>query len=150
MGGKTRISGRNNRGHICVRFRGGGHKRKLRLIDFKRTKNISAKVCSIEYDPNRSARISLLVYRDGEKKYILTPMSLKVGDTISSSNDSGISIGRSMFIEDIPLGSFIHNIELYPNKGGQLVRSAGTTAQLMAKIKNYAHIKMPSGEVRKI
>jgi len=146
--GKKRISGRDNSGRISVRFRGGGHKKKLRIIDFKRQKNIPAKIHSIEYDPNRSARISLLHYMDGEKKYILTPRFIKVGDIIEEA--MGFSPGRNMLVKDIPLGTLIHNIEIYPQKGGQLVRSAGTTAQLMAKDGKYSHIKMPSGEIRKI
>lgn len=148
--GKKRISGRNNSGKICIRFRGGGHKRRFRIIDFKRKKKIPAKVYSIEYDPNRSARISLLHYADGEKKYILTPRFIHIGDVIENSMTSHVSPGENMKIKDIPLGTAIHNIEIYPDKGGQLVRSAGTTAQLMAKDVKYSHIKMPSGEVRKI
>jgi large subunit ribosomal protein L2 len=148
--GKNRISGRNNSGKTCVRFRGGGHKRKLREIDFKYRKNIPAKVHSIEYDPNRSARISLLHYFDGEKKYIIAPRFFKVGKILKYDTDSGIYPGKNMPIKDIPLGLLIYNIELYPKKGGQLVRSAGTSAQLMAKGKKYAHIKLPSGEIRLI
>jgi large subunit ribosomal protein L2 len=149
--GKCRISGRDNTGKISVRFRGGGHKRRFRLVDFKRIKkDIPAKVFSIEYDPNRSARISLLHYADGEKKYIITPRNIKVGDKLHNSKSAKIKPGNCMPIRNIPLGTMIHNIEMRPNKGGQLVRSAGTSAQLMAKEKKYANIKMPSGEIRKI
>jgi len=148
--GKKNHAGRDNSGQICVRFRGGGHKRRLRTIDFKRTKEIPAKVCSIEYDPNRSARISLISYADGEKKYIITPLKLHVGDVLDSSDGHGIFPGRSMLLKDMPIGSLIHNIEISPGKGGQLVRSAGTVAQLTTKVGKYANIKMPSGELRKI
>jgi large subunit ribosomal protein L2 len=149
--GKRRISGRDNTGRISVRFRGGGHKRRLRLIDFKRKKNnIPAKVFSIEYDPNRSARISLLHYADGEKKYIITPKNVNVGDYVETGINVKINPGNCLPIKHIPLGTMIHNIEMKPHKGGQLVRSAGTCAQLMSKEKKYANIKMPSGEIRKI
>jgi len=143
--------GRNNLGRITARHIGGGHKRKYRLIDFKRNKpGIPAKVFSIEYDPNRSARIALLHYADGEKRYILAPNGLKVGDKIVSGSGSEISIGNSLPLKEIPLGSFIHNVELKPRKGGQLGRSAGVALQLMAKEGNYAQLKMPSGEVRMV
>jgi len=143
--------GRNNLGRITARHIGGGHKRKYRIIDFKRNKpGIPAKVFSIEYDPNRSARIALLHYADGEKRYILAPNGLKVGDKIVSGPGSEISIGNSLPLKEIPLGSFIHNVELKPRKGGQLGRSAGVALQLMAKEGNYAQLKMPSGEVRMV
>ncbi len=144
--------GRNSRGHISLRFRGGGHKRQYRIIDFKRDKlEIPGVVETIEYDPNRSAFISLVKYKDGEKRYILAPLSLKVGQTIVSS-DSQVDIlpGNAMPLKRIPLGTIVHNIELRKNKGGQLVRSAGTGAQILAKEGDYAQIRMPSSEIRKI
>jgi large subunit ribosomal protein L2 len=144
--------GRNSRGQISIRFRGGGHKRQYRIIDFKRDKlEIPGVVETIEYDPNRSAFISLLKYKDGEKRYILAPLSLKVGQTVVSS-DSQVDIlpGNAMPLRRIPLGTIIHNIELRKNKGGQLVRSAGTGAQILAKEGDYAQIRMPSSEIRKI
>ena len=142
-------SGRNASGRITVRHRGGGHKRKYRIIDFKRDKDgIPAKVASIEYDPNRSARIALLHYADGEKRYILAPAGLKTGQLIESGPEADIKVGNALPIRNIPLGTMIHNLELYPGAGGQLVRSAGTSAQLMAKEGKYAHIRMPSGEMR--
>lgn len=143
--------GRNFRGKITVRRRGGGHKRRYRVIDFKRDKfGVPARVASIEYDPNRSARIALLVYADGEKRYIVAPMGLRVGDNVSSGPDAEIRIGNAMPIHRIPLGTLIHNIELHPGHGGQLARSAGTSAQLMAKEGPYAQVRLPSGEVRMI
>ncbi len=143
--------GRNNKGRITAFHRGGGHKRKYRIIDFKRDKaGVPAKVFSIEYDPNRSARIALLHYADGEKRYILAPNGLKVGDKLSSGPGSEIAIGNSLPLSEMPLGSFIHNVELKQGKGGQLGRSAGVAIQLMAKEGNYAQIKMPSGEVRMV
>jgi large subunit ribosomal protein L2 len=146
-----RSGGRNVRGKITVRHRGGGHKRRYRVIDFKREKfGVPARVASIEYDPNRSARIALLVYADGEKRYIVAPMGLTVGDSVSSGPDSEIRTGNAMPIYRIPLGTMIHNIELHPGRGGQLVRSAGTSAQLMAKEGPYAQVRLPSGEVRMI
>ncbi len=144
--------GRNSRGHISIRFRGGGHKRQYRIIDFKRDKlEVPGVVETIEYDPNRSAFISLVKYKDGEKRYILAPLSLKVGQTVVSS-DSQIDIlpGNAMPLRRIPLGTIIHNIELRKNKGGQLVRSAGTGAQILAKEGEYAQIRMPSSEIRKV
>ncbi len=141
--------GRNRQGRMTSRHRGGGHKRMYRIIDFRRDKDgIPAKVVSIEYDPNRSARIALLHYMDGEKRYILAPVGLKVGDVLDSGSAADIKIGNSVALKDIPLGTMIHNIELYPGGGGQLVRSAGAAAQLMAKEGAYAHIRLPSGEVR--
>ena len=143
--------GRNNHGRITVRHRGGGHKRKYRVIDFKRDKHgVPAKVFSIEYDPNRSARIALLHYADGEKRYIIAPNGLKVGDKISSGSGSEISVGNALPLNDMPLGSFVHNVEIKPGKGGQIGRSAGSSLQLMAKEGNFAQLKMPSGEVRLI
>ncbi len=141
--------GRNNLGRITARHIGGGHKRRYRIIDFKRDKhNVPAKVFSIEYDPNRSARIALLHYADGEKRYILAPEGLKVGDKIVAGSGVDINIGNSLPLKEMPLGSFVHNVELKPGKGGQLGRSAGAALQLMAKEGNNAQLKMPSGEVR--
>ena len=143
--------GRNNQGRITCRHRGGGHKRHYRVIDFKRDKTgVPATVAAIEYDPNRSARIALLHYADGEKRYILAPVNLKVGDTVESGPGADIQPGNSLPLSNIPLGTQIHNIELKVGKGGQVVRSAGTSAQLMAKEDRYALIKMPSGEVRMV
>jgi len=142
-------SGRNNQGRISVRHRGGGSKRYYRKIDFKRNKpGVPAKVASIEYDPNRSARIALLHYVDGEKRYILAPLGLRVGDMVQSGPGSAIRVGNALPLADIPLGTQIHNIELHAGRGGQFVRSAGTSAQLMAKVDDYAQVRMPSGEVR--
>ena len=143
--------GRNSSGRITVRVRGGGTKQKYRIIDFKRDKdNIPAKVASIEYDPNRSANIALLNYKDGEKRYILAPLGLNVGDTVMSGEKADIRTGNALPLTKIPLGSIIHNIELKPGKGGQLVRSAGNMAQLMAREGKYAQIRLPSGEVRMV
>ena len=144
-----RQSGRNNKGRVTVRHRGGGHKKQYRLIDFKRNKDgIPAKVATIEYDPNRSARIALLNYQDGEKRYIVAPVGLEVGMTVVSGPGVDIKVGNCMPLKNIPLGTVIHNLELYPKGGAQLVRSAGASAQLMAKEGKYAHIRMPSGEMR--
>lgn len=144
-------AGRNNQGRITARHRGGGGRRFYRRIDFKRDKfGIPARVAAIEYDPNRSARIALLFYADGEKRYILAPLGLRVGDTVQSGSGSPIRVGNALPLADIPLGTEIHNIELHAGKGGQLVRSAGTAAQLMAKSDGYAQIRMPSGEVRMV
>jgi len=143
--------GRNVNGRITARHRGGGHKRHYRVIDFRRDKtDIPAKVATIEYDPNRSARIALLHYVDGEKRYILAPLNLNVGDTVLSSENADIQPGNTLPLANIPLGTHIHNIELRLGKGGQIVRSAGTYAQLMAKENRYALIKLPSGEVRMV
>lgn len=143
--------GRNNRGRITTRFRGGGHKRYYRIIDFKRDKDgIPAKVAAIEYDPNRSARIALLQYADGEKRYILAPQHLTVGDAVMSGEKADIKPGNALPLANIPLGTHIHNIELKLGKGGQIVRSAGGYAQLMAKEDRYALVKLPSGEVRMV
>lgn len=144
-------AGRNFRGKITVRRRGGGHKRRYRVVDFKRDKaGVPARVDSIEYDPNRSARIALLAYADGEKRYIVAPMGLMVGNVVSSGEDAEIRVGNAVPIYRIPLGTQIHNIELQPGRGGQLVRSAGTSAQLIAKEGPYAQVRLPSGEVRKV
>jgi large subunit ribosomal protein L2 len=146
-----RTGGRNNLGRLTSRHRGGGHKRKYRVVDFRREKtDIPAKVKTIEYDPNRSARIALVSYADGEKRYIVAPVDLKVGDPIITSASADIKPGNAMSLRNVPLGSHIHNIELRPGKGAQMVRSAGTYAQLMAKEGDYAQVRLPSGEVRKI
>jgi large subunit ribosomal protein L2 len=143
--------GRNVRGKITVRHRGGGHKRRYRLIDFKRDKlGIPARVTSIEYDPNRSARIALLTYADGEKRYIIAPLGLMVGSILMAGPEAEIRVGNALPLGNIPVGAVIHNIELQQGRGGQLVRSAGTSAQLMAKEGKYAHVRLPSGEVRLI
>ena len=145
----SKTGGRNAQGKITVRHHGGGAKRKYRIIDFKRNKDgIKAKVATIEYDPNRSAYIALVVYADGEKRYILAPVGLKVGDFIVSGADSDIKSGNALPLKNIPVGTFVHNIELQAGKGGQMVRSAGTAAQLMAKEGNYATLRLPSGEMR--
>ncbi len=147
----TKSAGRNNNGRITLRHRGGGAKRKYRIIDFRRNKrDIPAKVSAIEYDPNRSARIALLNYVDGEKRYILAPVGLNVGDRIVASERAEIAPGNSMPLQNIPLGTTIHNIELRPGAGGKIVRSAGAVAQLMAREGTYAQVKLPSGEVRMI
>ncbi|TVQ95700.1 MAG: 50S ribosomal protein L2 [Desulfovibrionales bacterium] len=149
--GRSKQSGRNNFGRITSRRRGSGHKRRLRIIDFKRDKyDIQAKVAFIEYDPNRSARIALLHYADGEKRYILAPDGVKVGDTIVAGSTADIFPGNAMHLGRIPVGTIIHNVEMTPGKGGQLCRSAGTYAQLVAKEEKYALLRLPSGEVRKI
>jgi large subunit ribosomal protein L2 len=143
--------GRNNQGRITARFRGGGNKRRYRIIDFKRDKiGVPGRVVSIEYDPNRSARIALIQYVDGEKRYILCPDGLKVGDQVLSGDKADIKPGNALPLRAIPLGTVIHNIELMPGKGAQLVRSAGTAAQLVAKEGKYAQVRLPSGEVRMI
>ena len=148
---KKKHSGRNNNGHITVRHKGGGTRRQYRIVDFKRQKDkIPAKVAAIEYDPNRSARIALLNYRDGEKRYILAPVGLEIGQILESGEAADIKTGNCLPIKNIPLGTVIHNIELRPGEGGKLVRSAGSSAQLMAKEGEYAQVRMPSGEVRKI
>ncbi|RMF84174.1 MAG: 50S ribosomal protein L2 [Nitrospinota bacterium] len=143
--------GRNNHGRITARHRGGGHKRRYRVIDFKRDKiGIPAKVASIEYDPNRSARIALLHYADGEKRYILAPLHLTVGDQVLAGPTADIKPGNALALQDIPVGTIVHNIELQPGKGGQLARSAGAFAQLMAKEGSYAQLRLPSGEIRRV
>jgi large subunit ribosomal protein L2 len=144
-----KTGGRNSKGRLTVRHIGGRHKRLYRIIDFKRRKDsVPAKVAAIEYDPNRSANIALLHYADGAKAYILAPHGLKVGDTVVSGSQADIKVGNTLTLKDIPVGSLIHNVELRPGKGGQLARSAGTVAQLMAREGNYAHVRLPSGEVR--
>ena len=148
---KQRISGRNNQGEITIWRRGGGHKRQYRLIDFKRDKTgIPARVATVEYDPNRSAFISLLHYADGEKRYILYPSGLKVGDQVVSGPEADIVVGNALPLRNIPAGTQIHNLELHLGKGGQLVRSAGGAAQLLAKEGDYAQVRLPSGEVRRV
>jgi len=143
--------GRNNTGQVMVRFRGGGHKRFYRIIDFKRNKHdVLAEVVSIEYDPNRSSRIALIRYKDGEKRYIIHPVGVNVGDFLISGPDAEIKPGNSLPFTKIPVGTFVHNLELVPGKGGQLVRSAGTAAQLLAKEDDYVRVRMPSGEIRLI
>ena len=144
-------AGRNSYGRITVRHRGGGVKRKYRIIDFKRNKDgIVANVIAIEYDPNRSANIALLEYEDGERTYIIAPLNLKVGDKVVSGEGADIKPGNALYIKDIPVGTLIHNIELMPGRGAQLVRSAGNSAQLMAKEGAYAQVRLPSGEVRMV
>ncbi len=146
-----KTGGRNNHGRITTRHRGGGHKRRYRLIDFRRNKlGVPAKVASIEYDPNRTVRIALLHYLDGEKRYILAPQELKVGDQVIASKDADIKPGNSLPLQNIPAGTLVHNVELKPGKGGQLARAAGAYAQLMAKEGKYAHLKLPSGEVHMV
>jgi large subunit ribosomal protein L2 len=146
-----RNKGRNNRGVITIRHRGGGHKRRYRLIDFKRNKyGIEGIVASIEYDPNRNARIALIHYKDGEKRYILHPKSLNVGDSVLAGSGSPLNIGNTLPLVEMPLGSSIHNIELIPNKGGQLVRAGGTSAKILAKEGNYVTLRLPSKEIRLI
>src|SRR5678809_820545 len=148
---KTRTGGRRNSGNITSRFRGGGNKRKLRLIDFKRDKQgIPATVASIEYDPNRSARIALLSYADGEKRYILQPHGIKVGDAVVAGDNVDILPGTCLPLQNIPLGTTIHNVELRPGRRGQIARSAGSSVQLVAREGEYASVRMPSGEIRKI
>lgn len=144
-----RKKGRNNRGVITIRHRGGGHKRLYRIIDFKRDKyGIEGKVAAVEYDPNRNARIALIYYIDGEKRYILHPKNVNVGDNILSGSGSSLTIGNSLPLEEIPLGSSVHNIELIPNRGGQIVRAAGTSAKILAKEGNYVTLRLPSKEIR--
>lgn len=144
-----RAKGRNNKGRITTRHKGGGHKQRYRIIDFKRNKNdIIGKVISIEYDPNRNANIALINYIDGEKRYILQPEGLKIGDSICSGENSAIELGNTLPLANIPLGTEIHNIELFPGKGGQLVRSAGTSARILAKEKNFVVLRLSSKEIR--
>lgn len=148
---KSKNSGRNNQGKITVRHHGGGNRQKYRIVDFKRRKDdIPAKVAAIEYDPNRTANIALLHYVDGEKTYILAPVGLKVGDMLMNGPNAEVRVGNCLPLSDIPVGTEIHNIELYPGKGGQLVRSAGNSAQLMAKEGKYATLRLPSGEMRMV
>jgi large subunit ribosomal protein L2 len=146
-----KTGGRDNRGHISAWLRGGGHPKKYRIIDFKRDKKaIPATVAHIEYDPNRSARIALLHYKDGEKRYIIAPQQLKVGDTVTSGADADVKPGNAMPLGVVPLGTFVYNVELVPGKGGQLSRSAGTFCQVMAREGDYAQLRLPSGEMRKV
>lgn len=147
----AKSGGRNNKGRMTIRHRGGGHKRRYRLIDFKRSKlGVSARVASIEYDPNRSSFIALLHYVDGEKRYIISPDGLKVGDAILAGPDADIRVGNALPLARIPLGTLVHNIEIVPGKGGQMARTAGAYAQLMAKEGPYAQLRLPSGEVRRV
>jgi large subunit ribosomal protein L2 len=147
----TKTAGRNSQGRLTVRHRGGGEKRFYRRIDFKRDKwGVPARVTTIEYDPNRSARIGLLAYRDGEKRYMLLPHGLRVGDTVIAGPDAEARVGNALPLANIPLGTTIHNVELVPGKGGQIVRSAGASAQLLAKEGDFATIRLPSGEVRRV
>ncbi len=149
--GKKKSGGRNNRGEITIWFRGGGHKRRYRIIDFKRDKiGVPARVAAIEYDPNRSARIALLHYADGEKRYILAPVGLAVGQTVMSGPEADILPGNALPLANIPAGTVVHNIELRPGKGGQMARAAGAQAQLVSKEGEYALLKLPSGEIRKV
>ena len=149
--GRKRGGGRNNGGRVTVRFRGGRHRRRYRDIDFRRDKTgVPATVASIEYDPNRTARICLLNYADGEKRYILWPIGLKVGDTVMAGEESEVDLGNALPLHKIPLGTIVHNVELKQGRGGQMVRSAGAGAQVMAKEGAYAQLKLPSGEVRRV
>ncbi len=148
---KNRISGRNSLGRLTIRHRGGGHKRFYRIIDFKRDKlGIPARVATVEYDPNRSAFIALLHYADGDKRYILQPVGLKVGDKVVAGPEADIVVGNALPLKNIPTGTMVHNVELRPGRGGQLARSAGSSAQLLAKEGDYAQLRLPSGEVRKV
>lgn len=149
--GRSATGGRNNRGRTTVRFRGGGHKRRYRIVDFRRDKHgVPARVAQIEYDPNRTARIALLHYADGEKRYILCPQGLAVGDSVVAGEQAQVNVGNALPLRRVPLGTVIHNLELKQGRGGQLVRSAGAGAQLMAKEGTYAQVKLPSGEVRRV
>ncbi len=151
MSKRNRTGGRSNTGRITTRHIGGGHKRQYRIIDFKRNKlEVPAKVATIEYDPNRTARIALLVYSDGEKRYILAPDGLEVGRIVVAGKNADILVGNALPLRNIPVGSTVHNIEMKPGKGGQIARAAGTFAQLVAKEDDYAQLRMPSGEIRKI
>lgn len=151
LGQKKRTGGRNSNGRMTIRYRGGGHKQRYRIVDFKREKEgMKATVKAIEYDPNRSARIALVVYEDGEKRYILAPNGLKVGQSLMSGKDATPEIGNALYLSDIPLGTIVHNIELAPGKGGVMARSAGTYAQLTSREGRYANIKLPSGETRMV
>jgi large subunit ribosomal protein L2 len=148
---RKRMSGRNNQGKITVRHRGGGPKRRLRIVDFKRDKTgVPGRIAAIEYDPGRSARIALVFYRDGEKRYIVAPVGLKVGDMIGSGPEAEVKTGNSLPLQNIPNGTVIHNIELTPGRGAQIVRSAGASAQLMAKEGDYTLLRLPSGEMRRV
>lgn len=146
----TKKGGRNNRGRVTVRHRGGGHKRRYRIIDFKRDKRGEASVLSIEYDPNRTARIALVRYEDGSKRYIVAPDGLQVGSNVSSGNSVSINVGNTMQLNNLPTGTLVHNIEFSPGRGGQLVKSAGAVAQIMAHEDNYTLLRLPSGEMRQV
>jgi len=149
--GMSKTSARNNRGRITVRHQGGGHKKLYRILDFKQNKyNIPARVASIEYDPYRTAFISLVIYKDGEKRYILAPKDLRVNDTVITSPNAPLKIGNRLMLKNIPVGAFIHNVEFFPGKGGQLARSAGNSVQVMAQEGGYTHLLMPSSEIRKV
>jgi len=149
--GKKRTSARNNRGRITTRHQGGGHKKLYRLVDFKQDKyNIPGRVASIEYDPNRTAFIALIIYKDGEKRYILAPRDIKVGDMVITSPNAPLQIGNRLMLRNIPVGTFIHNVEIFPGKSGQLARSAGSSVQVMAQEGGYTHLLLPSSEVRKV
>jgi len=149
--GRAKTSARNNRGRITTRHKGGGHKKLFRIIDFKQDKyNTPAKVVSIEYDPNRTAFIALIVYKDGEKRYILAPKDLNVGDEIIISENAPLKTGNRLMLKNIPVGAFVHNVELMPGKGGQLARSAGNSVQVMAQEGNFTHLLLPSTEIRKV
>lgn len=151
IGRMHRRKGRNTNGQITIRHKGGGHKRAYRIIDFKRNKyNVPGRVYSIEYDPNRNARLALIYYQDGEKRYIICPENLNIGETIQSGPDVPVKVGNSLPIENIPLGSFVHNIELVPKKGGQIVRAGGSAARILAKEGDYATLRLPSKEIRLI
>ena len=146
-----KISGRNNQGRVTVRHRGGGHKRLYRVVDFRRDKHgVPGRIASIEYDPNRSARIALVAYADGEKRYIVAPLGLQVGSQIMSGPEAEVRMGNALPLKNIPLGTVVHNVELQPGRGGQLARSAGVGAQLMAKEGEYAMLRLPSGELRRV
>ena len=149
--GRKKTSARNNRGRITVRHQGGGHKQLYRLVDFKQDKyDIPGKIVSIEYDPNRTAFIALIVYKDGEKRYILAPKDLKVGDAVVTSENASASLGNRLMLRNIPVGTFVHNVELFPGKGGQLARSAGNSAEIMAQEGGFTHLLLPSSEIRKV
>jgi len=149
--GKKRTSARNNRGRITTRHQGGGHKKLYRLVDFKQDKyNIPGRVASVEYDPNRTAFIALIIYKDGEKRYILAPRDIKIGDTIITSEIAPLQIGNRLMLRNIPVGAFVHNVELFPGKGGQLARSAGSSVQVMAQEGGYTQLLLSSSEVRKV
>src|SRR3989344_1518610 len=149
--GKKRTSARNNRGRITTRHQGGGHKKLYRLVDFKQDKyNVPGRVASIEYDPNRTAFIALVIYKDGEKRYILAPRDVKVGDAVVVSENAPLQAGNRMALKNIPVGTFVHNVELFPGKGGQLARSAGNSIQVMALEGGYAQLLLPSSEIRKV
>ena len=149
--GKSKTSARNNRGRITVRHQGGGHKKLYRFVDFKQNKfNIPAKVASIEYDPYRTAFISLVIYKDGEKRYILAPRDLNVNDTVITEENAPLKIGNRLMLKNIPIGTFVHNVELFPSKGGQIGRSAGNSVQVMAQEGGHTHLLLPSTEIRKV